>query len=764
MNFLDGLNEPQKEAVTYMNGPMLIVAGPGSGKTRVLTYRIAYLIQQGIDPFNILSLTFTNKAAGEMRERIESIVGSNARNLFMGTFHSVFARILRREASKLGFPSNFTIYDTNDSKNVLKQIIKSQGLDEKVYKPNQVFFRISSAKNSLISANNYKLNKELMEEDMQAGKPKIAKLYELYSKKCHQNGAMDFDDLLFNFFILLTKFPECLLHYQEKFKYILIDEFQDTNTAQYAIIKKLADRNEQITVVGDDAQSIYAFRGATITNILNFEKDFPDYHFVKLEQNYRSTPQIVNAANTLIKNNSNQIAKEIWTSNTDGEKIKIFKTISDNEEGKKVAQLIFETKMNEQLTHNDFAILYRTNAQSRAMEEALRRQNIPYKIFGGLSFYQRKEIKDLLAYLKFMTNTNEEESLRRIINYPKRGIGNTTVEKLTVIADQQGVSLWQIMENIELYKLPGRATQNLRDFTTMIQSFQTMLKTKNAFDVASHVAKTTKILQELYNDKTVEGVSKYENIQELLNGIKEFTEDDEVYGDELINDKSLGAYLQNISLLTGDEKKEENEDCVKLMTIHAAKGLEYPVVFCVGLEEGLFPSAMSLYTREDLEEERRLFYVAITRAEKHLFISFANTRYKFGDLQYSEPSRFLKELPPSDIYLMGAPVKKEQNTTLTASKKETTNSESGLNKSILKKRKAKLIRRPNAKSEKPNSNFVADDPKSLRTGQKVLHQRFGKGTIRHIAEGENSIATVEFINLGEKKIMLKFAKLQILND
>lgn len=765
MNFLDELNEPQREAVSYMKGPMLIIAGPGSGKTRVLTYRIAYLIQQGIDPFNILSLTFTNKAAGEMRQRIESIVGNEARNLFMGTFHSVFARILRREAPKLGFPSNFTIYDTNDSKNVLKQIIKSQGLDEKVYKPNQVFYRISQAKNSLTSSHAYLKNVELMEEDAQAGKPKIGHLFSLYAKKCYQNGAMDFDDLLYYFYVLLSKFPESLLHYQEKFKYILIDEFQDTNTAQYAIIKKLADRNEQITVVGDDAQSIYAFRGATITNILHFQKDFPDYHLVKLEQNYRSTPQIVNAANVLIKNNSNQIAKEIWTSNTEGEKIKIFKTVSDNEEGKKVAEIIFETKMNEQLSHNDFAILYRTNAQSRAMEEALRRQSIPYKIFGGLSFYQRKEIKDLLAYLKFMTNTNEEESFRRIINYPKRGIGNTTIEKLTVIADQQGVGLWQVMENIELYKLPGRATQNLREFVTMIQSFQTMLASKNAYDVAAHVAKSTKILQELYNDKTVEGVSRYENIQELLNGIKEFTTDDEVYGDDLNNDKSLGAYLQNISLLTGDEKAGEDEESVKLMTIHAAKGLEYPVVFCVGLEENLFPSAMSLYTREDLEEERRLFYVAITRAEKHLYISFANTRYKFGDLQYSEPSRFLKELPDTDIQLMGAPIRKESSGTLTATKTKTENqgqSQSGLGKSILKKRKAQLVRRPNAQ-QSVDANFVPDDPNLLKEGQEVLHQRFGKGVVSNILKGENSIATIQFESLGEKKIMLKFAKLKILN-
>lgn len=761
MNFLEELNEPQRDAVSYKEGPMLIIAGPGSGKTRVLTYRIAYLISQGIDPFNILSLTFTNKAAGEMRARIEKIVGYEARNLFMGTFHSVFARILRVEAPKLGYPSNFTIYDTNDSKNVIKHIVKAQGLDEKTYKANQVFYRISQAKNALINAKEYAANTELVNEDAAAGKPKIALLFDLYTKKCKQNGAMDFDDLLINFYLLLKNFPDALLKYQEKFKYILIDEFQDTNTAQYAIIKKLAARNENLTVVGDDAQSIYAFRGATITNILNFQKDFSDYHLVKLEQNYRSSPQIVSAANHLIKHNQAQIAKEIWTSNEAGEKIKIFKTVSDNDEGRKVVDFIFERKMNEQLSNNDFAILYRTNAQSRAMEEALRRQNVAYRIYGGLSFYQRKEIKDLLAYLKFMVNPNEEESLRRIINYPKRGIGNTTMDKLTVIASNQGKGIWEILENIELYNFSSRAAQTLRDFVTMIQSFQTMLDTKNAYDVAAHVAKQTQILQELYNDKTVEGVSRYENIQELLNGIKEFSIEDVIDDvDNINNDRSLGAYLQNISLITGDEKASDDEETVKLMTIHAAKGLEFPVVFVVGLEENLFPSAMSLYTREDLEEERRLFYVAITRAEKHLYISFANTRYKFGTLQYCEPSRFLKELPDKDLQIMGAPERKSSSSegSLSATKKT---SESGLNSSTLQNRKAKLIRRPNAQTN-VSENFVPDDPKDLKVGQEVRHQRFGKGKVSDIAEGTNAIATIVFEQEGEKKIMLKFAKLQIL--
>ena len=759
MNFLDELNEPQRDAVTYMGGPMLIIAGPGSGKTRVLTYRIAYLISQGVDPFNILSLTFTNKAAAEMRARIEKIIGPEARNLFMGTFHSVFARILRKEAPKLGFPRNFTIHDTTDSQSVLKSIIKGQGLDEKTYKPDQVFFRISQAKNALMSAKQYAENVELVNEDAASGKPKIALLFDLYTKKCKQNGAMAFDDLLVNVYLLLKNYPESLYHYQNKFQYLLIDEFQDTNTAQYAIIKKLADRNQNLSVVGDDAQSIYAFRGATITNILNFQRDFSDYHLVKLEQNYRSTPQIVNAANHLIKHNSNQIAKEIWTDNAGGEKIKIFKTVSDNDEGRKVADLIFETKMNEHLGNNDFAILYRTNAQSRAMEEALRRQNIPYKIYGGLSFYQRKEIKDLLAYLKFMVNTQEEESLRRIINYPKRGIGNTTIDKLVVIANQQNKNIWEVLEQIEQYEFPARAKQTLREFVTMIQSFQTMLDTKNAYDVAAYVAKSTQILQELYNDKTVEGVSRYENIQELLNGIKEFSIEDVVEDDtEIGNDRSLGAYLQNISLLTGDEKEDENVESVKLMTIHAAKGLEFPVVFVVGLEENLFPSPMSLYTREDLEEERRLFYVAITRAEKHLYISFANTRYKFGTLQYSEPSRFLKELPEKDLHFMGAPERKS-TPGLQASK---STSESGLSAKSLTPRKALLIRRPNAQVAK-DEDFVPDDASKLKAGQTVLHQRFGTGKVSHIAEGGNAIATIQFESEGEKKIMLKFAKLKILS-
>lgn len=752
MNFIEELNPPQREAVTYTNGPMLIIAGPGSGKTRVLTYRIAYLIAHGAEPFNILALTFTNKAAREMRERIEKLVGPEARNLYMGTFHSVFAKILRVEAPKLGYPSNFTIYDTDDAKSVLKGLIRGQGLDEKIYKPNQVYYRISQAKNALISPEEYAIMPELIAEDTQGKKPKIALLYKLYAKKCLQNGAMDFDDLLVKFHELLEKFPEVLYKYQNRFQFLLVDEFQDTNTAQYAIVKKLADIHQQICVVGDDAQSIYAFRGATITNILNFQRDYPDLHTVKLEQNYRSTPQIVKAANQLIKNNRGQIAKEIWTSNNEGNKINILKSVSDNEEGKKVAELVFEIKMRERLSNNGFAILYRTNAQSRAMEEALRRLNIPYRIYGGLSFYQRKEIKDLVAYLKLVVNPSEEESLRRIINYPKRSIGDTTVEKLTVEASKQGKTLWQVMEMVEFVGLPLRTANTIREFVTMIQSFQTMLETKNAYDLAFHIAKSTQILQELYSDKTVEGVSRYENIQELLNGIKEFSEEDvllEGRDEDAANDKSLGSYLQNITLLTDTDKDDPNIETVKLMTVHAAKGLEFPVVFVVGMEENLFPSAMALYTREDLEEERRLFYVAITRAEKHLYISYATSRYKFGSLQFCDPSRFIKELPESEVTYVGL------------EKREPENSPSLFN--AVSPRKALLIRN-NKPKEILDEHFEPDDPASLKQGMKVMHQRFGAGVVTEIAIGANSIATIEFEELGEKKIMLKFAKLKILES
>ncbi len=766
MNYLEELNPPQLEAVQYTNGPVLIIAGPGSGKTRVLTYRIAYLIEQGLDPFSILSLTFTNKAAKEMRERISKIVGSEARNLFMGTFHSVFARILRVEAPRLGFPSNFTIYDTVDAKSVIKNIIKAQGLNDKIYKVNHVYNRISSAKNALITSQQYAQNQDMIGEDASTGKPKLSLIYTLYAKKCFENGAMDFDDLLLHFYRLLKLFPDALYKYQNRFKHVLVDEFQDTNTAQYEILKLLSDIHHQITVVGDDAQSIYAFRGATITNILNFQKDYPEMHTVKLEQNYRSSNNIVKAANELIKNNSNQFEKEIWTSQEAGKPIQVFKTVSDNEEGKKVADLIFELKMQEHIQNNDFAILYRTNAQSRAMEEALRRRNIPYKIYGGLSFYQRKEIKDLIAYLRILVNPQEEESLRRIINYPKRGIGNTTLAKITIQASEQEKTMWQVLENIKELGLASRVTTVIEDFVTMINSFKTMLKEKNAYDVAIHVAKTTKVLSELYNDKTVEGVSRYENIQELLNGIKEFVEDDEVIeGEEFANDKGLGTYLQNITLLTSADDDKDDTPRVQMMTIHGSKGLEFPVVFIVGMEENLFPSAMSLYSREDLEEERRMFYVAVTRAEKHLFLSFANTRYKFGNLQFSEPSRFLKEIPKEVIEYRSQQNNIAKPPAVNTSTPNNIQRKSGLN--IEKNQQKPLIRRKQTiqtKSVTEDPNFVPSAVSAIKQGAHVQHQRFGNGVIKEITQQgtPNAMAVISFEQVGEKKLVLKFAKLKVL--
>ncbi|OUW85910.1 MAG: ATP-dependent DNA helicase [Saprospirales bacterium TMED214] len=645
-SYLNALNDPQRDAVTHQEGPLLIVAGPGSGKTRVLTYRIAHLIQQGVDPFSILSLTFTNKAAGEMRSRIAQICGDEARNLYMGTFHSVFARILRVEGQRIGYPSNFTIYDTADSRSVIKGLVKQYGLDEKKYKPNQVFSRISQAKNSLLTYDIYQEDPEIQSEDLSSGRPKTGFLFEQYVKKCHQSGAMDFDDLLVNFYKILNSFPDALYRYQHRFQHLLIDEFQDTNVAQYAIVKKLAAVHHNITVVGDDAQSIYSFRGATIDNILNFERDFPELQTIKLEQNYRSTKAIVKAANAIIKENRNQIPKEIWTSNAEGNPIEIFRAASDNEEGKIVADRIVELSLQQHIQKDKFAILYRTNAQSRSFEESLRRLNIPYRIYGGLSFYQRKEVKDLLAYLRLLVNPNDEEALRRVINYPKRGIGLTTIERINLKANALDTTMWDVVARADEFEDLGRSRASIQAFGILIQSFQTMLDKKNAYDIAFHIAKTTKILAELNADKSIEGISRYENILELLNGIKEFVEEDTVQdGEEFSNDRSLGAYLQNIALLTGDENEKSDEPAVNLMTIHSAKGLEFPVVFVVGLEEGLFPNQMSIYDREDLEEERRLFYVAVTRAEKLLSLSFANTRYRFGNLQFCDPSRFINEVP-----------------------------------------------------------------------------------------------------------------------
>lgn len=766
MSYLDELNEVQRQAVVNTDGPTLIVAGPGSGKTRVLTYRIAHLLNKGVDAFSILALTFTNKASESMRTRIEKISGNNARSLYMGTFHSVFARILRVEATKIGYPSNFTIYDTEDAKSLVKTIIKEQGLDDKIYKPNQVYNRISSAKNALITPEKYAHDGELLAEDRDQRRPATGSLYKIYCERCFKAGAMDFDDLLLNTFVILDKFPDVLYRYQHKFRYVLIDEFQDTNTLQYEIVRRIADVFQNITVVGDDAQSIYAFRGATIDNILNFEKDFPDLKVFKLEQNYRSTQNIVKAANELIHHNKHQLKKEIWTDNEQGETIKIVRTPSDNEEGRWVADSIQELKYRDQHKNSDFAILYRTNAQSRAFEEALRRHNIPYKIYGGMSFYQRKEVKDLLSYLKLTINHNDEEALKRVINYPARGIGQTTIDKIGIIAVHENKSMWQVMENIAATDFAARTKNAIEEFVLMIQSFAAQVEKMSAYDLAAHIGRTTRLIAELYNDKTVEGINRFENIQELLNSIKEFVEDDEVMtapsesgGEEpIVNDKSLGSFLQTVTLLTGDEKATENQDTVKMMTIHAAKGLEFPVVYVVGLEENLFPGTQSLYSLEDLEEERRLFYVAITRAEARLFLTYANTRYKFGQLNYCDPSRFIQEVPDNVVSYHGDLKKPKVHQ---SSQQQSVRPISSISRPT-SSQAPKPVAQPSQLSS--GAPFVPDDANKLQTGMEVLHEKFGEGKVVSIeGSGANKIASIFFNAYGVKKIMLKFAKVKILS-
>ncbi len=746
--YLKGLNEAQYQAVVNTEGPCMVIAGAGSGKTRVLTFRIAHLIKQGVDPFNILALTFTNKAAKEMKERIAQIIGgSEAKNIWMGTFHSVFARILRAEADKIGYPSNFTIYDTQDSKNLIKTLIKEFGLDDKLYKPGIVYNRISSAKNNLISAQSYLQNATIMGDDRSAGRPRIGEIYFAYQQRCFRAGAMDFDDLLFKTNVLFRDHTDVLYKYQHRFKYLLVDEYQDTNYSQYLIVKKLAALNENLAVVGDDAQSIYAFRGANIQNILNFRKDYPDFKLYKLEQNYRSTKMIVEAANGIIKNNKDQIKKDVWTDNPDGKKIKVIKSLSDNEEGKQIANSIFENKQNYNLKNEDFAILYRTNAQSRSFEEALRRLNIPYKIYGGLSFYQRKEIKDLLAYFRLSANNNDEEAFKRIINYPKRGIGNTTVDHLIVKANEEQTSLWNIASNLDKYQLAinAGAQKKITDFVTMINSFNVRLNNTPAYDLAKDIASSSGMTKTLYDDKTPEGVSRYENIQELLNGIKEFTEKNTT--EESIT--TLPDFLIDVALLTdADNDKPEDQDKVVLMTIHSAKGLEFPYVYIVGMEENLFPSQLSLNSRTELEEERRLFYVAITRAEKSLTLSYATTRYKWGSLTNSEPSRFIEEIDEKYLDNQFATLPKSSPKEGAFKMKFSSPSPSPKN---LKK----------VTNTAPSAGTNADDQNYV-VGIKVAHAKFGQGKIINI-EGAypNRKATVFFPNVGQKQLLLKFAKLEI---
>lgn len=764
-NFLNGLNEAQRQAVECTEGPVMIIAGAGSGKTRVLTQRVAHLMQKGVDPFNILALTFTNKAARSMKERIAKILGgSEAKNLWMGTFHSIFAKILRVESGKLGYPSNFTIYDSEDSKGLIKDILKEQGLDEKIYKPGLVLNRISGAKNNLITSQGYLVNSQIQDEDKMAAKPKLGLIYDIYSKRCFNAGAMDFDDLLFKTNILLRDFPEVLHKYQHKFKYILVDEYQDTNFSQYVIVKQLAALNENICVVGDDAQSIYAFRGANIQNILNFERDYPDLHTFKLEQNYRSSKNIVLAANDVISNNKDQLKKEVWTANETGEKIKIVKSFTDNEEGALTAHSIFENKMNHQALNSDFAILYRTNAQSRAMEEALRKLNVPYRIYGGQSFYQRKEIKDLLAYYRICINSNDEEALKRIINYPARGIGNTTLDKLIIAANDHSVSVWKVIENLNDFNLGinSGAQNKINEFADMIKSFSAMLETHNAYDLGSHIATNSGILRDLYTDKSPEGVSRHENIQELLNGLKEFSVgqpgEEENQEDIDVNVKMLSDFMQDIALLTDSDKteKEEDRNKVSLMTIHAAKGLEFPYVYIVGLEENLFPSQMALNSRSDLEEERRLFYVALTRAEKQVTLSYSMSRYRWGSLINCEPSRFISELDEKYIDFPASISTRNERALPKAGGYTSKTVETFTPRTPIGK---KLVTLHNANN---NAEFNPESLKDLQVGMQVEHERFGTGKVINL-EGvfPNNKATVFFQSAGQKQLLLKFAKLKI---
>lgn len=772
-DYLKGLNERQREAVLTTDGALMIVAGAGSGKTKVLTTRIAHLMSKGVDAFNILALTFTNKAAAEMKERVEHILGNReARNLYIGTFHSVFARILRAEAHRIGYPNSFTIYDTDDAKSVVKTVTTELNLDVQHYKPNVVYNRISSAKNALVGPEEYMNDYSIQQEDMRSNRPMIGHIYDAYSKRCFKNGAMDFDDLLFKMYELLKAFPEVLHKYQHKFKYILIDEYQDTNPAQYEIIKLLGAVYENVCVVGDDAQSIYSFRGATIQNILQFQKDYDEVKVIKLEQNYRSTQNILNIANEVIKNNKGQIPKTLFTENESGEKIKLVRTMTDNDEGKFVADAIQEQRLRNHYNNKEFAILYRTNAQSRSFEESLRRMNIPYTIYGGISFYMRKEIKDYVAYLRIIVNPRDEEALKRIINYPTRGIGKTTIDRAILEANNNNISMWQVLESAPMFGFKAGTLQIIEEFVLMIKSFHSMLQTKNAYEIAFHVGKQTAFVRELFNDKSTEGVQRYENVQELLNSIKEFTETPASEESGEVGDKSLAAYLQQITLLTDADEKDPNADTVKLMTIHAAKGLEFPVVFVGGLEEGLFPNAMSINTREELEEERRLFYVAITRAKGRLYLSYANTRYKFGNLQQSDPSRFIDEIPVEfiDKSFAGGGVKNQTNSGFglgNAFERMHRGFGSGGAQKQEKSFVSTLLtgnNKPKEVAHIPSPNFVPSDISKLEAGMKVEHQKFGFGeVIKMEGSAHNPVATIRFDMNGEKKIMLNYAKLMIIN-
>ena len=744
-DYLSQLNDSQKLPTIHKDGPVMVIAGAGSGKTRVLTYRIAYLMEMGVDPFSILALTFTNKAAREMKERIASIVGqSEAKSLWMGTFHSIFARILRTESECLGYSSNFSIYDTQDSERLISSIIKELKLDKDLYKYKSIRNRISSLKNNLVTVKAYFNNPELIQFDKESRKPMFGKIYQTYVERCFKASAMDFDDLLLKTNELLNKYPTVLAKYQQRFKFIHVDEYQDTNHSQYLIVKSLADKFENICVVGDDAQSIYGFRGANIENILSFQKDYPSASVYRLEQNYRSTQNIVNAANSVIKNNLNKLEKEVWTENEIGEKIEIKETISDSEEGRYVASSIFDAKHNFQLNNNQFAVLYRTNAQSRSIEDALRRKNIPFQIFGGLSFYQRKEIKDVLAYLRIIVNPNDEESLKRIINYPARGIGQTTLDKIQIFSNQNNLTLFQLIEKINQYDLNinNGTKQKLLDFSNMIKHFQILNENNNALETLNEVLKRIGIVNLLRNDGTPESISRVENIEELLNGVQDFIDGQE----DLVESKiTLADFLEDVALITDLDKNTNNEEPrVSLMTIHLAKGLEFPHVYIVGMEEDLFPSALSSTTRSDLEEERRLFYVALTRGMKKINLSYSKTRYRWGKLNDCEPSRFIDEIDEKYVNY-------NRDKSLMFNSNVVSTNKLRFKKPVLKK-SLKSLKISDYKSS--NLDYI-----DINEGDFIIHNRFGKGEVlRTEGFGGDKKAEVKFGNSGLKKILLKFAK------
>jgi DNA helicase-2/ATP-dependent DNA helicase PcrA len=776
--FLKELNEAQYEAVINTEGPSLVIAGAGSGKTRVLTFRVAYLLSKGVEPSNIIALTFTNKAANEMKERINNIVGNNAaRYLWMGTFHSMFARILRFESGALGYSSNYSIYDTTDSKSLIKSIIRDLNLDENIYKPGIIQGRISSAKNNLISAEAYYNNPEIAAYDKITRRPRIADIFKIYCARCKNANAMDFDDLLLNTNILFRDFNDILKKYQNKFHYILVDEYQDTNYSQYIIVKKLSAVHRNVCVVGDDAQSIYSFRGARIENILNFKNDYNDLKLFKLEKNYRSTRNIVSAANSIIEKNQDQIHKKIWSDNETGEKIKIVRTLTDTEEGFFVSNSILDTALSKQEQYSEFAVLYRTNAQSRIFEEALRKRNIAYKVYGSISFYERKEIKDALAYLRLTVNHHDNEALKRIINYPLRGIGKVTLGKIQDQANKNDSSIWDIIFKLDEENLGFNSgiTARLKSFANTISEFSSKLKSYSAYELSRYILSSAGVLKDLYNGYTPEEISKYENLEELLNGIKEFTDENEEG-----NIVTLDRYLQNVSLLTDmDKEKDEDRNKVTIMTIHSAKGLEFNNIYIAGVEEELLPSRLSLDSPKDLEEERRLFYVAVTRARKRVIITYAQSRYKWGTPIDCSPSRFINEI--DEKYIDFVYDKEFMTDTIEYGDKTRENKGQKIPEGYLHRdfynnhintgnrkfvKLTDISNFNNSRSESTVKDFKFDSPDNIQSGMKVEHQRFGIGKVIHI-EGvsPNRKATVFFQESGQKKqLLLKFAKLKILNS